>query len=57
MEKNKRALAKRLEKERLAKEEAERIKKDHADALRMFPFSLILDNLCFFLLIELLFMF
>lgn len=35
MEKNKRALAKRLEKERQAKEEADRMKKEHADSLRM----------------------
>lgn len=35
MEKNKRAAAKRAEKERLAKEEAERMKKDAAESIRM----------------------
>lgn len=43
MEKNKRAMEKRAEKDRLAKEEAERMKRDAADSISMnyihFPFG------------------
>lgn len=40
MEKNKRAMEKRAEKDRLAKEEAERMKRDAADSISMNFFSL-----------------